>query len=92
MTLTELIKNDLSISHGKKDAEIEEVVEMCYRELWSAGVEVIDDSDPRIRQAMLIFARYWFNWQGEGERYHLRFEDLKNQMPHCSAYNGREFA
>lgn len=92
MTLTELIKNDLAISHSKKDAEIEEVVEMCRQELYYAGVEMTDESDPRIRQAMLIFARYWFNWQGEGERYHLRFEDLKQQMPHCMYYNGGDLA
>lgn len=91
MCLIDLIKKDLGISHNKKDTEFEEMIEMCRMELWSAGVVDFDDSDPRIKQAVCIFARYWLNYQGDGARYQERFEAIKQQMAHCSFYNGGHY-
>ena len=92
-TNTELIsdiKTDLGIKHDKRDDDIECCVSAAIKRMQMIGVEKVDSTDPVTKQAIKLYARHWYNFQGEAERYGLAFEALGNAMALSGDYREAE--
>lgn len=76
MDLLDAVKNDLGITHNKKDGDIEEAINAASVDLNIAGVAVKTD-DSLVRQTIKLFCRAWYNYQGLSERWQAAYEALK---------------
>lgn len=85
-TLVNAIKTDLGITSSRKDSDIEDAINAAARRLSMIGVETVDEVDNLTMQAIKLYCRGWFNFQGDGERYELAFEQLANAMSHAREY------
>ena len=88
--LLDTIKEDLSISHGKKDRDIQDAIETAKQRLSQIGVDVIDEKDRTTATAIKLFCRFWFNFQGDGDRYEGSFKKLADAMSRAAEYRGPE--
>ena len=86
--LLDAIKTDLGISHGKKDTAIQDAIETAKQRLSQIGVNVVDEKDRTTATAIKLFCRYWFNFQGDGDRYLDSFNSLANAMSGANEYRG----
>lgn len=87
--LLEAVKLSLGIKHSKKDEDITAAITAAMRELNISGVYTIEEDDLTM-QAIKLYCRYWYNYQGEGERYRKHFEALRDTMAFCHEYNGSD--
>lgn len=79
MTLLDAVKKDLGISHSKKDKDIDEAIKAACMDLTIAGVKA-KKSDPLVRQAIKLYCRAWYNYQGLSERWQEAYEALRQSM------------
>lgn len=84
--LTMTVKTDLGIKNNKHDAEIEMAIESAKIQMAMRGVTVIEEADPTTVNCVILFCRYFFNFQGEADRYFQAFEFLANAMAKSSEY------
>lgn len=87
MIFFDAVKSDLGISHDKKDTEILACVNAAVTRMRTAGVQNIDAFDDYTGIAVKTYARSWFNYQGEGERYGKLFEEQLVVMSMSPKYN-----
>lgn len=92
MALLDDVKTSLGISHSKLDADITLAISACKKDLAMAGVSVIYESDALTEQAVKLYCRAWYNYQGAGERYSTAYTALKNSMALCGDYNAGDGA
>ena len=70
MALVDEIKIAIGgISHNKLDEEIKAVAMACKSDLRTGGVNVLIDTDPLLKQAVKLYARWYFNFQGAGDNW-----------------------
>lgn len=87
-TLLAAVKLSLGgIRHNALDDDIQEVIGACKLDLKTAGVRIVDESDALIRQAVKLYSRSYFNYQGEGVRYGAAYAALKDSLAMCGDYN-----
>lgn len=87
-TMLSAVRRDLGITSTKKDKDIEVAIAAAVRRLSMVGVELVSTSDDLTMQAVKLYCRAWFNFQGDGERYQQAFEHLANGMSHAREYRG----
>jgi hypothetical protein len=95
MALIDDVKTALRISHTKLDADITtkldaditETIDAGKKDLSIAGVAVVDDADALIEQAIKMYCRYVYNYQGQSERWERAYIALKQALALCSDYN-----
>ena len=86
-TLT-AVKNALRISTQTMDAEIEDIAEACLLDLKYSGLNVINEKDPLIRRAIIIYSKAQFGLDNQNsEKYQASYESLKNHLALCGDYN-----
>ena len=85
-TLVNAIKTDLGVTSSRKDSNIENAINAAKRRLSMIGVETVEEVDDLTLQAIKIYCRGWFNFQGDSERYEQAFEQLANAMSHAREY------
>ena len=88
--LLQAVKLNLGIRHDKMDSDITEVVAACKLDLKTAGVRKIEDANPLIRQAVKLWCRSHYNFQGEGARYAAAYAALKDSLAMCGDFNADE--
>ena len=88
--LLDTVKTDLGITHGKKDGDIQDTIETAKQRLSQIGVEIVEEKDRTTATAIKLFCRYWFNFQGDGDRYLESFESLANAMSRAKEYRETE--
>lgn len=88
MSMLTDIKTELGISHTKKDAEIQTAIKAARQRLRMIGVKVVDEEDALTAEAIKLYAKGKYNFQGEGARYTEAFEDLASAMALSADYNG----
>lgn len=88
MALLNEVKLDLGISHTKRDADITAVIAACKTDLSVAGVKRVEDSDALASQAIKLYCRSWYNYQGQSERWESAYSALRTSMALCGDYNG----
>lgn len=86
------VKQYLRFKHNKLDGEIADTIAEAERDLSVSGVRGHPEDDPLWTQAIKLYARWQYNFQGEGERYHQMYSELRNAMGLCSEYKKREEA
>lgn len=84
------VKASLRISHSKQDVEIKECIETAKQEMRMSGVTEINPNDPYTATAIKTYSRYWFNYQGEAERYRELFDKQLVAMALSGRYKKEE--
>ncbi|MCK9191250.1 MAG: hypothetical protein M0P10_06880 [Sphaerochaetaceae bacterium] len=70
------------------DNEIEDIAEACKLDLKYAGVNVIEETDPLVKRAMIIYAKAQFGLDNDdSDKYQAAYETLKNHLSLCGDYN-----
>jgi hypothetical protein len=87
MAITTDVKKSLHITNTANDDDINGVIEACKIDLKVAGVTVITDTDALTVQAIKLYCRAYFNYQGEGERWQKAYNSLRDSMALCGDYN-----
>ena len=77
MALLDEVRLSLGISHSKMDAEIEAAMQAAGAALNGGAIYA---------QAVKMYCRSWFNYQGQGERWATAFEALKCAISLCGLY------
>ena len=79
MTLLDMVKLDLGISHSKLDDSITAEINAACQELRRSGVNP-RRGNPLIRHAVKLWCRGWFNFQGLGDRWFAAFDSQRNAL------------
>lgn len=87
MAILDDIKKSLHITNAANDEDISGAIAACKIDLGVAGVAVVSDTDALTAQAIKLYCREYFNYQGEGERWGKAYTALKNSMALCGDYN-----
>lgn len=82
------VKLALGIRNDKKDDDIACEIEAAKQRLRTAGCKVVDDSDALTASAIKAYCKGVFNYQGNGEQWLNRFEDMLKHMPLAIEYGG----
>lgn len=89
MALLDDIKPRLRISAGNTDfdVEIQGLIDTCKAELEQAGLYVIDETDPLIIRAIILYCKANFGYDNpEADRFQESYEMLKNHLSMSSDY------
>lgn len=84
--LLDPVKTDLGITHSKKDNDIQDAIETAKQRLSQIGVGIVSENNKTTVTAIKLFCRYWFNFQGDGERYEESFKSLADAMSKASEF------
>ena len=87
MALLDIVKLSLGISHTKLDTDIQESIDACKLDLGRVGVRQAKDTDPLIVQAIKLFCKWQYNFQGQADRYERAYSGLRDSMALCGDYN-----
>lgn len=87
MALLDDVKLSLGISHAKLDSDISGAIAACKVDLSVSGVVIINDTDALTEQAVKLYCRAWYNYQGNSERWERAYVALKQSMALCGDYN-----
>ena len=84
--LLNTIKADLGITNTKHDTGIETAIEAAKIQMAMRGVRSISETDPTAVNCIELYCRYYFNFQGEADRFFQAWEFLANAMAQSSEY------
>ena len=90
MALLDEVKLSLGITHTKMDEDIQTACNACKKDLYASGVTQTNESDDLIKQAVKLYCRYWYNYQGQTERWETAYCSLKVALALCGDYNQTE--
>lgn len=79
-SLTNSVKSDLHVTSVSKNDSIEEAIETAKKRMKMMGIDIISEDDPTTVQCIKLYCRFYFNFQGEAERYFSSFEYMANAM------------
>lgn len=83
------VKEALRITHTHLDDEIADLIESCKMDLSISGVDVINDTDPLILQAVKVYCKANFGLaNADSEKYQKSYDSLKTHLSLCGDYNG----
>lgn len=86
--MLEKVKLSLRIKHFKLDDEINDLIEACKIDLSMAGVRKIDETDPIIVRAVIIYCKANFGLDNsDSEKYQRSYDLLKQSLTLCGDYN-----
>lgn len=101
MTLLDKVRLALRLASDDTglDAEINDCISACYKDLDRAGAEIFDDtgavrdsveSDSLIVQCQKLYARWQFNYENAADRYEKAYKDTRDGISLCEDYRGTE--
>ena len=85
MITVEELRTALRISNDVLDKEISDTLDAAILDLGTAGVET-GAGDALIVQAIKLYARWQFDFCGQGERYRSAYESMKACLPLVEEY------
>lgn len=86
--MLEKVKLALRIKNIKLDGEILDLIEACKIDLSIAGVRKLNDTDPLIQRAIIIYCKANFGLDNkESEKYQKSYDLLKQSLKLCGDYN-----
>lgn len=86
--MLEKVKLSLRIKHSKLDDEINDLIEACKIDLSISGVRKIEETDPIIIRAVIIYCKANFGLDNkESEKYQKSYDLLKQSLTLCGDYN-----
>ena len=88
MDLREEVKARLRLKSTAFDsAEVQPLIDACKADLARAGV-VADESNPLMRQAVVLYCKANFGYSDDSERYQRAYEGLRDSMALSGDYGG----
>lgn len=87
MAILDDVKKSLHITNTANDADISDAIEACKIDLTLGGALIVNEEDALTKQAIKLYVRGYFNYQGEGERWQKAYSALKDSMALCGDYN-----
>jgi hypothetical protein len=79
-TQIETMRGALRISFADYDTEIKQYMKAAMAELARVDANAQDLNAPLVWTAVELFCKYMFNFEGDGEKYKLRFNDLRDVL------------
>lgn len=90
LTLTDKVRSDLHIRSNSNDLLISETIDTAKMRIRMMGVQLVSDADPTTVQCIKLYCRFYFNFQGEADRYFRAFEYMANAMAESGDYRKPE--
>ncbi|EPR12494.1 head-tail connector protein [Ruminiclostridium papyrosolvens] len=87
MALIDDVKLSLRIKTDAFDDEINPLIEACKIDLKLAGVNVIEETDPLIKRAVILYAKANFGYSEDSEKYKIAYDMQKNSLALSQKYN-----
>lgn len=86
--MLEKVKLVLRIKSNKLDGEIADLIEACKIDLSIGGVRNINDDDPIIQRAIIVYCKANFGFDNkDSEKYQKSYDLLKQSLSLCGDYN-----
>lgn len=86
--MLEEVKLALRITSVKLDSEVQGLIDACKRDLKLVGVQVIDENDPLIKRAVILYAKANFGYDNpESEKFQKSYDHLKCSLSLAGDYN-----
>ena len=86
--MLEKVKLALRIKATSLDSEITDLIEACKIDLSVSGIKVINDTDPLIQRAIVVYCKANFGLDNkDSEKYQMSYDMLKQSLALCSDYN-----
>lgn len=93
MSLLNTVKQSLGISNSKLDGEILDAIASAETEMKVSGAKATESSFDHgvlFRQAVKLYCRAWFNYQGRAEQWRQAYEKLADAIAMCGLYDTQE--
>jgi len=88
MALLDGVKVALRVKSTAFDVtEIQPIIDACKTDLKLSGLNVIEDTDPLLQRAVILYAKGMFGYDTNSERYMQAYTMLKNSMALSGDYN-----
>lgn len=75
--MIDVIKKALRITHNALDDEIGIYIDACKIDLLKSGIRNLDDGDSAIKTMLILYAKWQFNFEEEGERYEKAYKEMR---------------
>lgn len=86
--MLEKVKLSLRIKSNILDLEIEDLIEACKIDLSISGVKKIEESDPIINRAIILYCKANFGLENkDSDKYQKSYDLLKQSLSLCGDYN-----
>ncbi len=86
--MLEKVKLALRIKSNILDSEIDDLIEACKIDLSISGVKRIEESDPIINRAIILYCKANFGLENkDSEKYQSSYDLLKQSLSLCGDYN-----
>lgn len=86
--MLEKVKLALRIKNNKLDLEINDLIEACKVDLSIGGVRKIEEIDPIINRAIILYCKANFGLDNkDSEKYQKSYDLLKQSLSLCGDYN-----
>lgn len=85
------VKSSVRIINNKFDVELMDLIEAAKMDLLIAGVTKVDEDDPLIKRAIVLYCKANFGLDNkDSEKYQNSYENLKEKLSLCGDYNSVE--
>lgn len=89
MALIDDVKVNLRIKSTAFDAsEIQPIIDACKADLKLSGVNKIEENDPLIRRAVVLYAKANFGYSEDSDKFMQAYTALKGSLALSGDYNG----
>lgn len=88
--LLDEVKTALRLQRSTTDFDEEEIIPLinaCKIDLRMSGVNQIDESDPCIRRAIVIYCKANFGYREDSEKFAKAYENFKQALSLSGDYN-----
>lgn len=85
--MLETVKKAIRVTTDKLDDEIVTIIEACKLDLLLSGVNRIDETDPLIKRAIIIYTKANFGSSVDSEKFQQSYNVLKCSLALASDYN-----
>ncbi len=86
--MLEKVKLSLRIKSNILDLEIEDLIEACKIDLSISGVKKIEENDPIINRAIILYCKANFGLENkDSDKYQKSYDLLKQSLSLCGDYN-----
>ena len=86
--MLEKVKLALRIKSNILDSEINDLIEACKIDLSISGVKKIEESDPIINRAIILYCKANFGLENkDSDKYQKSYDLLKQSLSLCGDYN-----
>ncbi len=83
------VKDAIRVKADSVNDEVEGLIAACKKEMEIAGILVIDETDPLVKQAIKLYCKAHYGYDEKSEKFRASFEALRDSMALSGEYSGR---